>query len=55
MLLLSKFVIVEANTFVFGERGRFEGMLHGVEPLNIVDMTLVIAEEVIVRFVSWNR
>jgi hypothetical protein len=30
-------------------------MLHGVVPLIIVVMTMVIAEEVIVRFVRWIR
>ena len=42
-------------TFVFGDRVRFEGMLHGVVPLIIVVTVMVIAEELIVRFVRWVR
>ena len=55
VLFLSKFVILEAITFVFGDRVRFEGMLHGVVPLIIVVMVMLIAEEAIVRFVRWIR
>ncbi|MCV9966865.1 hypothetical protein OIU34_34010 [Pararhizobium sp. BT-229] len=55
VLFLSKFVIMEVITFVFGDRVRFEGMLHGVVPLIIVVTVMVIAEEVIVRFVRWVR
>lgn len=55
VLFLSKFVILEAITFVFGDRVRFEGMLHGVVPLIIVVVVMLIAEEVIVRFAKWIR
>jgi hypothetical protein len=55
VLFLSKFVIMEVITFVFGHRVRFEGMLHGVVPLIVVVTVMVLAEEVIVRFVRWVR
>jgi hypothetical protein len=55
VLFLSKFVIMEVITFVFGDKVRFEGMLHGVVPLIIVVTVMVVAEEVIVRFVRWVR
>lgn len=55
VLFLSKFVILEAITFAFGDRVRFEGMLHGVVPLIIVVTVMVIAEEAIVRLVRWVR
>jgi hypothetical protein len=55
VLFLSKFVIMEVITFVFGDRVRFEGMLHGVVPLIVVVTVMVLAEEVIVRFVRWVR
>ena len=55
VLFVSKFVFLEVITFVFGDRVRFEGMLHGVVPLIIVVTVMVIAEELIVRFVRWMR
>ncbi|WEZ85415.1 hypothetical protein P6U16_25290 (plasmid) [Rhizobium sp. 32-5/1] len=55
VLFLSKFVILEAITFVFGDRVRFDGMLHGVVTLIIVVTVMVVAEEVIVRLVRWVR
>lgn len=55
VLFLSKFVILEAITFAFGDRVRFEGLLHGVVPLIIVVIAMIIAEEAIVRFVRWAR
>jgi hypothetical protein len=55
VLFLSKFVIMEVISFVFGDKVRFEGMLHGVVPLIIVVTAMVVAEEVIVRFVRWIR
>lgn len=55
VLFLSKFVIMEVISFVFGDRVRFEGMLHGVVPLIFVVTAMVVAEEVIVRFVRWIR
>lgn len=55
VLFVSKFVFLEVITFVFGDKVRFEGMLHGVVPLIIVVTTMVIAEEAIVRIVRWIR
>jgi hypothetical protein len=50
ILFGSKFVILEALTLVFGESVRFEGVFHGIVWLIIVVVTMVIAEEVVVRF-----
>ena len=55
VLFLSKFLFMEVITFAFGDKVRFEGMLHGVVPLIIVVTVMVIAEELIVRFVRWAR
>ena len=55
VLFLSKFVIMEAISLVFGDKVRFEGLLHGVVPLMIVATVMVLAEELIVRFVRWVR
>ena len=55
VLFLSKFVILEALTFVFGDKVRFEGMLHGVVPLIIVATVMVLVEELIVRMIRWAR
>lgn len=55
VLFLSKFVFLEVITFVFGDGVRFEGMLPGVVPLIIVVTAMVLAEELIVRFVRWFR
>jgi hypothetical protein len=55
VLFLSKFVILEAITFVFGDKVRFEGMLHGVVTLIIVVTVMVVTEEAIVRLVRWVR
>ncbi|CAH0342985.1 hypothetical protein [Rhizobium sp. CECT 9324] len=55
VLFLSKFVILEAIAFVFGDRVRFDGVLHGVVTLIIVVTVMVVAEEVIVRLVRWVR
>ena len=49
ILFGSKFVILEALTFVFGDKVRFEGVLHGIVWLIIVVVTMVIAEELVVR------
>lgn len=45
----SKFVILEALDFAFGDDVRFEGILHGLVTLIIVVVTMLIVEEVIVR------
>jgi hypothetical protein len=50
ILFGSKFVILEALSFVFGDRVRFEGMLHGLVWLIVVVVTMVIIEELVVRF-----
>jgi len=46
----SKFVILEALTFVFGSDVRFEGAFHGMLTLIAVVVAMLIAEEAIVRF-----
>ena len=50
VLFGSKFVILEALDVAFGERVNFEGVLHGIVWLIIVVVTMVIVEELIVRF-----
>lgn len=55
VLFISKFVILEVISLVFGDRVRFEGMLHGVVTLIIVVTIMIVAEEAIVRFVRWVR
>ena len=50
ILFGSKFVILEALAMTFGEQVRFEGPLHGVVWLIIVVVTMVVAEELVVRF-----
>jgi membrane protease YdiL (CAAX protease family) len=50
VLFGSKFVILEALSFAFGENVKFEGVLHGIVWLIIVVVTMVIAEEIVVRF-----
>jgi len=49
VLFGSKFVILEALTFAFGDSVRFEGAFHGLLALIIVVVTMLIAEEAIVR------
>lgn len=50
VLFGSKFVILEALSFVFADDVKFEGVLHGIVWLIIVVVTMVIAEEIIARF-----
>ena len=50
ILFGSKFVILEALTFAFGGRVRFEGALHGIVWLILVVVVMIIVEELIVRF-----
>lgn len=50
ILFGSKFVILEALTLVFGDRVRFEGLWHGIIWLIAVAVTMVVAEELVVRF-----
>lgn len=49
ILFGSKFVILEALALTFGDKVKFEGVLHGLVWLIIVVVTMVIVEEVIVR------
>lgn len=49
VLFGSKFVILEALSFAFGDRVKFEGALHGLVWLIIVVVVMLIAEEVMVR------
>ena len=50
ILFGSKFVILEALTLVFGERVQFEGLWHGIIWLILVAVTMVVVEELVVRF-----
>lgn len=50
ILFGSKFVILEALSFAFGETVRFEGALHGLIALIVVVVVMIAAEELVVRF-----
>jgi hypothetical protein len=50
VLFGSKFVILEALALSFGDSVRFEGRFHGIVVLIIVVVTMLVAEEAIVRF-----
>jgi len=49
VLFGSKFVILESLAFVFGEGVHFVGIWHGIIPLIIVVVAMLIAEECLVR------
>ena len=49
VLFGSKFVILEALNFTFGENVQFIGRWHGIVPLIIVIVAMLAAEEVVVR------
>src|SRR5512139_4042937 len=49
VLFGSKFVILEALSFAFGEDVKFEGVFHGIVWLIIVVVTMVVAEEIVLR------
>lgn len=49
VLFGSKFVILEALAIAFGDNVKFEGVFHGIVWLIIVVVTMVIAEEIVVR------
>ena len=49
ILFGSKFVILEALSQIFGDNVHFEGVWHGIVWLIIVVITMVIAEEMVVR------
>jgi hypothetical protein len=49
ILFGSKFVILEALSFAFGEKLRFDGRWHGLITLIVVIVVMLVAEELIVR------
>src|SRR4030095_13969363 len=49
VLFGSKFVILEALTFVFGDQVRFEGAFHGIIALIAVIVAMLLAEEAVIR------
>jgi len=49
ILFGSKFVILEALSFAFGDSLRFTGVLHGLVTLIVVVVAMLLAEEAIVR------
>ncbi|MDR7036082.1 hypothetical protein J2X36_000818 [Methylobacterium sp. BE186] len=49
VLFGSKFVILEALSQVFGDNVRFQGAFHGIVTLIAVVVTMLVAEEAIVR------
>ena len=49
VLFGSKFVILEAISFAFGDKVRFAGVFHGLVTLIVVVVAMLIAEEAIVR------
>lgn len=49
VLFGSKFVILEALSFAFGDSVKFEGAIHGLVWLIIVVVVMLIAEEIMVR------
>ena len=49
ILFGSKFVILEALSFAFGDSLRFTGVLHGLVTLIAVVVAMLLAEEAIVR------
>ena len=50
VLFGSKFVILEALTWAFGDAVRFVGAFHGIIVLIVVVVVMLLAEELIVRF-----
>ena len=49
VLFGSKFVILEAITFVFGHDVHFDGILHGIVALIVVVVVMLLVEEIVVR------
>jgi len=49
ILFGSKFVILEALSFTFGDKVHFEGAFHGIVWLIIVVVTMLVFEELVVR------
>jgi hypothetical protein len=50
ILFGSKFVILEALSLAFGDLVQFHGALHGLVWLIVVVVTMIVVEELIVRF-----
>ena len=50
ILFGSKFVILEALALAFGDLVQFHGIFHGIVWLIIVVVTMVVVEELVVRF-----
>ena len=50
ILFGSKFVILEVLARIFSHRVRFEGWWHGIIWVIVVAVTMVVVEELIVRF-----
>jgi hypothetical protein len=50
VLFGSKFVILEAIVFFFGDKVRFEGRFHGIITLIVVVVVMLLAEELVLRF-----
>lgn len=50
VLFGSKFVILDALALTFGSNVHFEGRWHGLVPLIIVVVVMLVAEELVVRF-----
>jgi hypothetical protein len=50
ILFGSKFVILDALALTFGEKVHFDGRWHGLIPLIIVVVVMLVAEELVVRF-----
>lgn len=53
ILFGSKFVILEALAFAFGDGLTFSGWFHGLVILIVVIIVMLIAEELLVRFYRW--
>ena len=49
VLFGSKFVILEALSFTFGDKVRFEGPWHGIVALILVLVVMLVAEELVAR------
>lgn len=50
VLFGSKFVILEALSLAFGKNVHFVGWMHGIIPLIVVVVVMLLAEELVVRF-----
>lgn len=50
ILFISKFIILGAINYLFGEDIIFSGPLHGVVAFIIVIVVMLIAEQLIIRF-----